>query len=66
MPISIRRIGDGYVATVTPPHGENTTWSAAEPMTRGDLIDQLRSLGCHTTDIGDAFYAAEPEWLTRE
>jgi hypothetical protein len=25
----------------------------------------LRSLGCHQTDIGDAFYAADPEWLSR-
>ena len=29
------------------------------------LVDALRQRGCHQTDIGDAFYFADPEWLTR-
>jgi len=32
-------------------------------MSRKELIDALRALGCHTTDIGDAFYTADPNWL---
>ena len=28
-----------------------------------DLIEALRKLGCHQTDIGDAFYDADPNWL---
>jgi hypothetical protein len=29
-----------------------------------ELIAALRDQGCHQTDIGDAFYAADPEWLS--
>ncbi len=32
-------------------------------MSRDALIVELRRLGCHTTDIGDVFYAANPAWL---
>ena len=41
------------------------TWTSPTMMARVDLIDALRKLGCHTTDIGDAFYAADPDWLAR-
>jgi hypothetical protein len=34
-------------------------------MTRDDLVDALRGIGCHQTDIGDAFYEADPDWLDR-
>jgi hypothetical protein len=30
------------------------------------LIEELGGRGCHQTDIGDAFYEADPEWLIRE
>ncbi len=35
-------------------------------MPKATLIDRLRELGCHTTDIGDAFYLADPYWLARD
>ena len=28
-----------------------------------ELIAALLQRGCHQTDIGDAFYAANPNWL---
>jgi hypothetical protein len=34
-----------------------------DPVAADELIDRLRQLGCHQTDIGDAFYAANPKWL---
>jgi hypothetical protein len=34
-------------------------------MQRDELIDKLRALGCHQTDIGDAFSEADPDWLGR-
>lgn len=64
MPIEIRRVGDLYEAKVTPPHGSGV-WSTPEPMTGDDLDKKLFELGCHPTDIGDAFYEAGPEWLER-
>jgi hypothetical protein len=30
-----------------------------------DLIAALTERGCHQTDIGDAFFEADPEWETR-
>jgi len=65
MPIKIDRRGDFYTATVSPPHGNGTFWSSPAPMTASKLIDLLRDLWCHTTDITDALYEADPFWLNR-
>jgi hypothetical protein len=65
VPISITRHGDLYAGRVTPPHGGGKHWSSSQPVSAKELIEKLQSLGCHTTDIGDAFYAADPIWLTR-
>jgi len=64
--IEIIRVGDLYEANVTPPHGGGIAWATTRAMTTNDLIAALRERGCHTTDIGDAFYEADPEWLLRE
>jgi hypothetical protein len=63
-PIDIEKADDGYVARVTPPHGSGTPWETVRPLPRDELIAALREQGCHQTDIGDAFYAADPEWLS--
>jgi hypothetical protein len=34
-------------------------------MSAEELVGELRSRGCHQTDIGDAFYDADPQWLDR-
>jgi hypothetical protein len=65
MSIRIDLVGDQYLATVTPPHG-SAAWATPKPLTQAELIAKLREIGCHTTDIGDAFYAADPDWLTRD
>lgn len=65
MAIRIDRIGDRYTAVVSPPHGGGTAWETVRPVPIEDLIDQLTRRGCHQTDIGDALYDADPEWLLR-
>ncbi|BDO40758.1 hypothetical protein CELD12_02480 [Cellulomonas sp. NTE-D12] len=65
MPITIRRTGEAYTAEVTPPHGRGQTWRTPRPLGRHALVAALIELGCHQTDTGDAFYAADPEWLER-
>ena len=65
MPITISRSGDGYLAEVTPPHGGGTAWATPEPMRARQLVRALLDRGCHQTDIGDAFYEADPEWIVR-
>jgi hypothetical protein len=59
--IEIEKSGDLYVASVTPPHGGGKAWQS--PALSSDaLIAALLERGCHTIDIGDAFYAADPDW----
>jgi hypothetical protein len=65
MAIRIKFVNGGYVADVTPPHSQQGEWACQEPLTLNELIAQLRKLGCHTTDIGDALYEADPHWETR-
>jgi len=66
MSILIRRLGMLYEAEVTPPHGRGLEWRSVAPMSRDELVAALRDRGCHQSDIGDAFYEADPEWLLRE
>ncbi len=35
-------------------------------MTPDEIFDKLIDLGYHTTDISDAFYAADPFWTEKE
>ena len=63
MTINIKKVGDNYTAIVTPPHGNNTSWASSDPLSCDELIKQLSAIGCHQTDIGDAFYEANPHWL---
>jgi hypothetical protein len=65
MPIVILRTAGLYSAQVTPPHGGGAPWSSPAPMSRDELVAALRAIGCHQTDIGDAFFGADPEWLSR-
>ena len=66
MPIAITKDGNSYSAEVTPPHGGGIAWSTSAPLPRDELISVLRARGCSQTDIGDAFYAADPNWLSDE
>ncbi len=65
MAIMISRKGDGYVAEVTPPHGGGTPWSTSAPVSARELVQELTRRGCHQTDIGDAFYEADPAWILK-
>ena len=65
MAITISQLGDKYVAEVTPPHGGGVPWATEEPMGAQELVRALTARGCHQTDIGDAFYAADAAWLLK-
>jgi hypothetical protein len=60
--ITIRKVGQLYEAEVTPLDSD-AAWSSPRALNRDELIAELRRIGCHTTDIGDAFYAADAGWL---
>lgn len=65
MPVVVVKIGDLYEAEVTPPHGRGRAWHSPGPQTLVALIASLEDLGCHETDIGDALYLADPDWLSQ-
>ena len=60
--IKIEKVSDGYLAHATSPHVQEE-WKNPTPMSCSALIKELRSRGVHTTDIADAFYEADPNWL---
>lgn len=62
MAIYIQKIVGGYFASATPPHisGE---WRTPTTYSRDEIVAALLERGAHQTDIGDAFYAADPDWL---
>ena len=65
MAILIKRIGSGYLATATPPHVSGGIWVTREPMPARAVTAELQRRGCHQQDIGDAFYDADPDWVSR-
>ena len=62
MSIYIQKVLGGYFCQATPPHTQGE-WRTPDVYTRDEIIDALIQRGAHQTDIGDAFYAADPEWL---
>lgn len=65
MPIKISPVGQHrYTVEVTPPHGGGREWALDTPVTARELTALLAERGCHQTDIGDAFYEVDPEWLS--
>jgi hypothetical protein len=61
--IKIEKIGSLYAVRATPPHVQEA-WASASPLPMRALVDELRSRGAHQTDIGDAFYDADPDWIS--
>ncbi len=53
-----------YEAEVSPPHCRGEAWASPHPMSVNALVSELESRGCHQTDIGDAFFEADPDWLS--
>jgi hypothetical protein len=66
MTIRIKRVGDAlYSAELTLPDmpAVKAGWSSSEPMSADQLVQELLKRGAHQTDIGDALYQADPDWL---
>lgn len=65
MAVTIEKVDGGYVARVTPPHGDGQPWASDRPQSAEALASELLARGCHQTDIGDAFFDADPGWLSK-
>lgn len=64
MPINLRRVGNCYAGTATPPESDER-WETVAPLTAKRIIAELRRVGCHTTDITDSLYEIDPFWQNR-
>ena len=40
-------------------------WSTPEPMSIDQIFSEPLNRGAHQTDIGDAFKAADPDWMSK-
>jgi hypothetical protein len=68
MAIRIKKVSeDLYSAELTLPdiQAVQDEWSTPQPMSSDQLIEELLKRGAHQTDIGDAFYTADPSWLSK-
>jgi hypothetical protein len=61
--IVIDKASGGYRARATPPH-VRTAWETLQPLAVKEITAKLLELGAHQTDIGDAFYEADPSWIS--
>ncbi|MGH9589313.1 MAG: hypothetical protein ACRD25_02915 [Terracidiphilus sp.] len=68
MAIKITKVGEGlYSAELTVPDmpSVEAEWRTREPMGAHPIIEELLRRGEHQTDIGDAFYEADPDWQSK-
>ena len=65
MVLKIVKVSDDlYTVSATPPDvvGE---WTPSEPVRGRKLTRELIERGVHQTDVGDAMYQADPEWIRK-
>ena len=68
MAIRIKMVANAlYTAELSVPDmpAVKEPWSTPEPMSVDQIISELPNRGAHQTDIGDAFYAADPDWMSK-
>jgi hypothetical protein len=68
MGLRVQKISDDlYTAKVTLPGvpAVKNAWSTTEPLTGNQLCNALLKLGCHQTDIGDALYEQDRNWVEK-
>jgi len=61
--ITINKVSGSYTVHATPPH-VRSEWKAETPISKQEIIAELLALNAHQTDIGDAFYGADPNWIS--
>jgi len=63
MAIRVTKIGNRYMATISPPEGRD--WQSFLPVTLDELIKQANRAGVHVQDFWDAVGAADPSAVGR-
>jgi len=60
--LQIRHDDGGYHLKVNPPEADESHEATVETPT--EAMEILSQWGCHSTDITDALYDADPSWTT--
>ena len=61
MAIGIAYEAGSYRVWVSPSHSSEP-WQSRGLLTATEVLEELSSRGCHSTDVTDALYAANPHW----
>lgn len=65
MSLTVKMTSSGlYEVTATPPH-VGAAWSTTEPIPVRQLVEELKTRGCHQQDIGDALYEQDMNWIEK-
>lgn|GEM_PF-4886924 len=65
MALILKKQSDGlYTALATPPN-VSEAWSTTEALGTDQIIHELLKRGAYQTDIGDAFYDQDPDWVKK-
>jgi hypothetical protein len=65
MVLNITKVQDNLYEAKSVPPDKRGAWATKDPLTVDQLIEKLKKQGYHQTDIGDAFYDADPDWLSK-
>ena len=65
MVLKITKVGDNRYDAKSVPPDKRGIWATKEPLSIDQLIEELKKQGYHQTDIGDAFYETDPDWLSK-
>lgn len=60
MSLDVAYESGGYRVSVSSPHAE--PWQSPRLLTATEVLEELSARGCHSTDITDALYSANPNW----
>ena len=64
MTITVTHSDGRYAAEVTEDGDDDATWRTESGLTAKGLVDALAKHGCRHTEIGDAMFAVNPDWLS--
>lgn len=61
MAIDVAHEAGSYRVSVSPPHSSEP-WQSRGLLTATEVLEELSARGCHSTDVTDALYTANPQW----
>ena len=64
MTITVTFADGRYAAEVVPDGDAGASWATESGLSAKELVDALAGHGCRHTEIGEAMFAVNPDWLS--